>query len=486
LESRRNRCLVVGEDLGTVPDEIRTALAQRGILSCRLLYFERDEDGDFKAPGEYPRDALVAVGTHDLPTLNGWWQGRDLRVRRELGLIDEDSLQQQLCERAGDRTRLLEALARADRLPPGASVKSAASSALDPALVEAIHAYLADTPSRVMLLQIEDALGIVEQTNLPATVDEHPNWRRKLPVTLERMAGSEAIGRLAFTLSRLRLSPVAHSPDPPRSLQARVSRATYRLQFHRAFTFDDAVRIVPYLARLGISHVYCSPILKARPGSTHGYDIVAHDEINPELGGAAGFGRFGAALREHGMGQLLDMVPNHMGVLGADNAWWMDVLENGPASAHARHFDIEWEPVDPELRGKVLLPVLGAHYGDVLAGEDLHLAFEPQTGSLALRYHEHRFPLDPRTYAPVLTRARALAPDEAAQAALARLAAAFGGLPPREAQGDQALADRARNKELHKASLARLAAGDLAASRAIEAALAELNGNGPRDALHEL
>ena len=139
-----------------------------------------------------------------------------------------------------------------------------------------------------------------------------------------------------------------------------IPRATYRLQFRRGFGFDAAQRILPYLHRLGVSHVYGSPILRARAGSAHGYDVVAHDQINPELGGQAGFERFSAALKAHGMGLLLDVVPNHMGVFGADNPWWMDVLEHGEAAAYARHFDIDWHPPDPALAGRLLVPVLGA------------------------------------------------------------------------------------------------------------------------------
>ena len=116
---------------------------------------------------------------------------------------------------------------------------------------------------------------------------------------------------------------------------------------------------MPYLAALGVSHVYCSPYLRARPGSMHGYDIVDHDALNPEIGSRDDFERFVATLAAHGMGQMCDIVPNHMGVMGADNAWWMDVLENGPASAYADHFDIDWSPVDAELAGRVLVPVLG-------------------------------------------------------------------------------------------------------------------------------
>src|SRR5882757_11264176 len=131
-------------------------------------------------------------------------------------------------------------------------------------------------------------------------------------------------------------------------------RATYRLQFRKEFGFDDATAIIPYLARLGISHLYASPYLKARPGSTHGYDIVDHDALNPELGGDEAFARMVAALTQHDLKQILDFVPNHMGVGGADNPFWLDVLEWGQASAHAGWFDIDWSPGRPDLDGKLL------------------------------------------------------------------------------------------------------------------------------------
>ena len=125
-----------------------------------------------------------------------------------------------------------------------------------------------------------------------------------------------------------------------------IPRATYRVQLHRDFTFADARAIVPYLARLGISHLYTSPFLRARAGSRHGYDVVDHDELNPEIGGEADLAALVEALRSHGMGLMLDLVPNHMGVLKADNAWWLDVLEHGQASRYADHFDIDWSPPD--------------------------------------------------------------------------------------------------------------------------------------------
>ncbi len=181
-----------------------------------------------------------------------------------------------------------------------------------------------------------------------------------------------------------------------------IPRATYRLQFSRDFTFADAAALVPYLAGLGVSHLYASPWLKARTGSTHGYDIVDHNAFNPELGGEAGFEALHAALKAHGLGQILDFVPNHMGVARADNAWWLDVLEWGRASPYAEWFDIDWTPADPDLRNKVLLPFLGDHYGAVLERGELEPRFDPATGSFSVWYFEHRFPLSPHSYAYLL------------------------------------------------------------------------------------
>ena len=202
LESHRNRCLVIGEDLGTVPDEVREALAHAGVLSYRLLYFERDAAGDFKAPADYLREALVAVSTHDLPTLAGWWQGRDLELRSALGLFPSEAMRaQQNAARARDRPRLLGALERAGLRPAGARPEA---PALGAELAQAVHAYVAATPARVMMLQLEDALGATEQANLPGTVNQHPNWRRKLPLSLERMPEDARVTALARRLARER------------------------------------------------------------------------------------------------------------------------------------------------------------------------------------------------------------------------------------------------------------------------------------------
>ena len=178
--------------------------------------------------------------------------------------------------------------------------------------------------------------------------------------------------------------------------------ATARLQFHKDFPLDRGAELVPYFSGLGISHIYASPIFRARPGSTHGYDIVDHTQINPELGGEDALRRLVARLREHGMGLILDIVPNHMGVGGADNAWWLDVLEWGRASPFAEFFDIDWDPPDNTLRGRMLAPFLGDAYGLVLQRGELKLKFDPSDGRLFIDYYGNRFPVSPRDYSAVL------------------------------------------------------------------------------------
>jgi len=181
---------------------------------------------------------------------------------------------------------------------------------------------------------------------------------------------------------------------------SRIPASTYRLQFHPGFTFQDAQAIVPYLARLGVTDCYCSPYLRPRPGSAHGYDICDHNQLNPELGTESDFDTFAGTLAARGMGHILDFVPNHMGVDPLKNPWWRGVLEDGPASPYARFFDIDWNPVKPELRGKVLLPALGDHYGNVLERGELKLALED--GALVLLYFEQDRPIDPQQYPRVL------------------------------------------------------------------------------------
>ncbi len=238
-------------------------------------------------------------------------------------------------------------------------------------------------------------------------------------------------------------------------------RATYRVQFHKDFTFDDAAERIPYLAALGISHLYASPFFASHPGSTHGYDVVDYNRLNPELGGAEAFGRLSAALSAAGMRLLLDFVPNHMGVGGADNAFWLDLLEWGEAADHAGWFDIDWTPDRVDIRGKVLVPFLGDQYGKVLEDGGLALRFDAADGSFAVWAHEtHKLPVCPLDYERILGRDNPK---------LLTLGDSFADVMRWRPQ----IMRRAR--EL-KAELARVAAEDGAVRAAIEGRLGKLNG----------
>ncbi len=178
--------------------------------------------------------------------------------------------------------------------------------------------------------------------------------------------------------------------------------ATYRLQLTADFNFEQAAEIVPYLKALGITHLYASPFMKARKGSAHGYDIIDHTRLNPELGGETGFARLSAVLQQHDLGLILDFVPNHVGVHFADNPWWLDVLEWGPASPHAASFDIDWEQLPHRARGGVLLPILGASYGQALERGEIELRYDASEGSFSCWYFEHRLPIAPERYSEIL------------------------------------------------------------------------------------
>jgi (1->4)-alpha-D-glucan 1-alpha-D-glucosylmutase len=178
--------------------------------------------------------------------------------------------------------------------------------------------------------------------------------------------------------------------------------ATYRIQLTANFGFDAAAAVVPYLKSLGITHLYASPFMKSRKGSTHGYDIVDHTKLNPELGGEAGFERLSAALKQHDLGLILDFVPNHVGVHFADNPWWLDVLEWGPASPHAVSFDIDWNTLPYRARGGVLLPIIGTSYGEALEGGEIDLRYDAAEGSFSAWYFEHRLPIAPERYGEIL------------------------------------------------------------------------------------
>lgn len=180
----------------------------------------------------------------------------------------------------------------------------------------------------------------------------------------------------------------------------RIPIATYRIQLNRTFTFQDATQLIPYLDDLGIMDLYCSPYFRAVPGSLHGYDVVDPTTLNPELGSEDDYRAMIDELHRRGMGHLLDVVPNHMGITQQINAWWQDVLENGPISPYASFFDIDWDPLKAELRNKVLLPILGNQYGVVLENQELQIEY--QDGRYIIRYYEHRLPVAPKASVLIL------------------------------------------------------------------------------------
>jgi len=241
-----------------------------------------------------------------------------------------------------------------------------------------------------------------------------------------------------------------------RLARRRLPVATYRLQFNAGFTFRQALQIVPYLARLSVSDIYASPLLHARAGSAHGYDVVAHHEFNPELGTREDFDDLCRALRDAGLGLILDVVPNHMAASSNENAWWRDVLENGPASPYASYFDIDWSPVKSDLENKLLLPVLGEPYGQALEAGLLRV-FEEQ-GAFWLRYHEQRFPLAPRSYAFVLNQRldelnSELGADHPDIIELLSILTAISNLPTFTETATERIQERQREKEVIKRRL---------------------------------
>jgi (1->4)-alpha-D-glucan 1-alpha-D-glucosylmutase len=246
--------------------------------------------------------------------------------------------------------------------------------------------------------------------------------------------------------------------------------STYRLQLRPEFDFDAAADVATYLADLGVSHAYSSPYLQAAPGSAHGYDVVDHRHVNVELGGEEGHRRFSDALGAAGLGQVLDIVPNHMAIT-PENAWWTDVLENGPSSRYASYFDVDWDPPEQKLRNTVLMPVLGDHYGKVLeAGE---LVLDRVGGSFVIRYHDHVFPVAP----PTCDLPLAMAAAHSGSDDLAFLASASEALPPATATDRPSLLRRHRDKEVLKRQLDRLCREDPAIAAAVDDAIARINAD---------
>ncbi len=260
------------------------------------------------------------------------------------------------------------------------------------------------------------------------------------------------------------------SASPAGDRQPVTPRATYRLQLHAGFDFAAASAVADYLAALGVSHVYLSPYLQAAPGSMHGYDVVDPRRVNAELGGPVAHQRFSTVLGDNGLGQVLDVVPNHMAI-GAENPWWWDVLENGPSSRYARFFDVEWDSVDPRYHATVLLPVLGDHYGRVLEAGELRLARD--RSSFEVHYADRSFPAAPPSLEGVLVAAgRRAGSDE-----LVVIGESLSRLPASTATDRESVARRHRGKEVLKSQLGRLVTDRPEIGEEIDRAVAALNAD---------
>jgi (1->4)-alpha-D-glucan 1-alpha-D-glucosylmutase len=271
-------------------------------------------------------------------------------------------------------------------------------------------------------------------------------------------------------------------------VQARIPASTYRLQFNHRFTFEQAHSLIAYFDELGITDCYSSPVLKARAGSVHGYDVVDPTQLNPEIGSEEEFVAFARALRERGMSVLMDVVPNHMCIAGSENRWWLDVLENGPSSPYARFFDIDWNPPNPDLKNRILLPILGDQFGRVLENQEVKIAY--RDGAFFANYWETTLPIAPRTSTAVL----ALAVEELRERLKPRpedgdssephadllelesIITSLRNLPPRTETDPARVRERFREKEVARRRLSSLVRESNEARAAVHAAIDRING----------
>ncbi|MGH8011045.1 MAG: malto-oligosyltrehalose synthase, partial [Candidatus Binataceae bacterium] len=258
-----------------------------------------------------------------------------------------------------------------------------------------------------------------------------------------------------------------------------IPRSTYRLQLHREFTFSDAAGILDYLSQLGISDCYLSPIAQARSGSLHCYDVTDPSVVNPELGGEQQLREFASKARRLGLGVIVDTVPNHMCIADPSNRRWFDLLENGPSSAYASFFDVDWHPPKADLTNKVLLPILGDQYGRVLENQEITVIYAD--GAFSIRYYDHVLPLAPRTWSSILepsarTLETELGEDDGNLVELQSIITALHHLPPRDEADPARVRERQREKEVSKGRLAALTTQSAKVRAAIDHALAEING----------
>ena len=464
LESQRNRCLVIADQTDQLPQSMQEELQQKNIFSSQVLFQAKDEQGSWRRVSGFPANCLVSSSAPFLTTLKGFWTGHDLAVKTaEKIFADNAEREHAILTRAADRAHFLITLSHENLLPKGLTIDPAEVTEIGPDLAAAAQTFLARGAAKILLVSMADLLG-TEAQGVPPALSDQQFWRLRLPLDLDSIFADQRLPDIFSSLCRERglgvVRPSASGHNRKKRLGIRNPSSFYRLQLNKDFSFRQAEKIIPFLKGMGISHCYVSPILKARPGSPHGYDIINHGVINPEIGSREDFESFIAVLEQHQMALLLDIVPNHMGI-GSDNIWWMDVLENGEISRYATFFDINWQPQQPALAGRVMLPVLGDHYGKILVSGQLELRFHDNNGSFFIHYGEQRFPVSPKSYPTILEHnlkrlAESLGKQHNGFLELGNLISSFANLPDRQQQSEEVRLANHRDKEVNKRHLARL------------------------------
>ena len=464
LESRRNRCLVIADNTQLLPKAQQQQVMERNIFPRKVFFQARNDQGGWFDVSEYPANSVASSSAPFLVTTNGFRQSKDIALQTAEHLFTDDAEREKaIVARASDRVHLLIKLDHEELLPDGCTVEQTVSKDMDQPLITALQIFLARTPAKILLVSMNDLLGLEEQAEPPALTCQK-FWETAYPLYLEEIMGKQENISLFKVLCRERgvgnVRPSVLASDRKKRHNQPSPQSFYRLQLHKEFTFQQAAAIIPYLRKLGISHCYVSPFLTARQGSTHGYDIIDHSTINPEIGRREDFESFLAVLEQQEMALILDIVPNHMGI-GSDNKWWMDVLENGEASKYAQFFDINWQPQQPDLAGRLLLPILGDYYGKILENGELALNFNDNSGSFSIKYYEHRFPISPRTYPALLgydlqRLENQLGENHHSYQEYQNLIQSFANLPGYEEASPEMMQVRHRSKEVSKRTLARL------------------------------
>jgi (1->4)-alpha-D-glucan 1-alpha-D-glucosylmutase len=412
LESQRHHCMVIADGIELNADT-QAFLRQWNIFSARYAYRQNHCAKQAIQPGvgAWPQmeaiepNTLFSVRGGQTPTLSDFWEGNDIARKNLADELSPEAAKIQrnneIMHRALLRVGLLTQLENCQLLPEGMTPDPLSAPKITPELAAAVHQMAAGSPALLFLAHLDDMM-------MPGEGKCSLQVPSKYPLPLEDWSNDAALLTVARAVSQIRPQYNAHVATevlPSLEAEQRTSlftpRAIYRLQFNQNFTFRDAANLVPYLNRLGISHCYASPLLRARANSPHGYDITDHQQLNQEIGDLEDLRYFTDKLRMHGMGLIVDIVPNHMGA-GKDNPWWMDVLENGRSSAYADYFDIDWNPLSDDLQNKILLAILGDSYGKILENGEIQLRFDEETGRFWLYYWEHQVPIDPATYPVIL------------------------------------------------------------------------------------